>query len=171
MATQINNNIRKSIAPKSHFDDMSALLDPTTPVSFNQGDLMCYDTGTFKLRPIAADADTQHSVGVSRSTVVNGLPKSAYPTAVDASQAPTAIAGPLYGVEVLLTGTAGDAVNPGALIYANPAQDAQSVTVTAPSGASHAIGHYNGPAIAAVVAGQQLNVVLGSRFPDDTLKY
>lgn len=170
MSTPINNNIKKSIAPKSLFDDMQQLL--SSAVSFQQGDLLYLDTSTHLIKPIAAEANTQTLLGVARETVVSGKLASPYQgTAVDAAQGTDAIAGPLFGVEVELTLNTGDALNPGDLVYPAYSVDAQTVTAT-DNGANHdPCGVYNGPAISSATAGQKIIVMLGCNYPARVLKF
>lgn len=169
MATSSNNNIKKSIAPKSLFDDMQSLLDST--ISFNQGDLLYLDTSAHLIKPIAAEANTQTLLGVARETVVSGKLKSPYSTATDAAEGIGAVAGPLFGIEVELTLNTGDALNPGELVYPAYSVDAQTVTAT-DNGANHdPCGVYNGPAISSASAGQKIVVMLGCGYPARVLKF
>lgn len=138
--------------------------------NWNQGDLLCLDTSTHLIKPLSSAADSQTFLGIAVNTVVNGTLKSSYQgTAVDAAESPVSMSGPCSGVVGKMKLHTGDSVNPGDLMYHSLADDVQTVTVTAPSAASHALGVYQGAAITSAPAGTQVEVQLGHRYPADTL--
>jgi hypothetical protein len=162
----MGNKIVRSVAPKTIFADAYALT--STTADFEQCDLMVYDATTKKIIKPAAEADCATFLGVAQVAVVDGKIKSPYQgTAVDAAQAIGALPGPVYGVEVKLVLKTGDALNPGDLVYADPASGARHVQAAG----TKAIGVYQGAAIASAVAGQEIIVLVGARYPLDTLKF
>jgi len=153
MATTPKNRIVQSVAPRSIFPDVSALVDAT--VSYNQGDLLFLDGSL--IAPVTGDADGEFILGIAPQTVVLGKPRSAYQgTAVDAAQAIEALAGPVYGVVAKLKLKVGDSFTPGVLVYAT-AVDAQTVSITG----THPIGIFQGAAVTAV-SGSEGPVLLGA---------
>lgn len=159
MSTPINNIIRGGAQGKSLFD--SALPVLSSAVSYNQGDLIAFDTST-KVLKVAATGDGGEFLGVAVNTVVNGLPKQAYQgTAVDASVGASDMAGPMYGVVASLFLNSGDAFTSGAPVYLTA--DPQTVTVTQP-GSDESIGVFVGPAITPAASGTKGDVKLGLRY-------
>lgn len=151
---KVLNRIVKTVAQNSLFDDATSVIDST--VTFNQGDLLCLDTGL--LRSVVALDDGTKFVGISRQSVVLGKLKSPYSTDVDASVAATHVAGPVFNVNAKLVAKTGDAFTTGCKVYLDGASGTYHVTSTA--GLNTAIGIYQGPAIAAASAGQEIEVYL-----------
>lgn len=159
MATTPINNIVRSVSPKSIFE--SALPVLSSSVSFNQGDLIAFDTTNHILK-VAATGDGANFLGVARNTIVNGLPKSPYQgTAVDASEYPSDIAGPVYGVVAFFTLKTSDTVTPGVKLYLTAS--AQTVTVTQP-GSDAAIGIYQGKGVTSAPAGTLIDVLVTANY-------
>jgi hypothetical protein len=157
MTTPINNIIRGGSQAKSLFDSALPLLNSS--VSYNQGDLIAYDSGSDVLKAVAGSGDSANFLGVAVNTVVNGLPKQAYQgTAVDASTGPSDMEGPVYGVVCSLYLTNGNAFVPGGKVYLTT--DAQTVTSTQP-GSESAIGIFVGPAITPASSGVKGDVKIG----------
>jgi hypothetical protein len=162
------NNIIRSIAPKSLFESAFPVL--STSVTYNQGDLLAFDTSSKILKPISATGDAANCLGVARQTVVSGVVKSPYQgTPVDASQAIEDVAGPVYGVVASLTLKTGDAFNPGDKVYL-VTTDAQTVTSTTNSGGAN-VGIFQGPAVASAAAGQTGAVLIGARYGTTDIKF
>lgn len=152
------NNIVRSVAPKSKFE--SALPVLSTAVSYNQGDLIAFNTSS-KILAVATTGNMANLLGVARQTIVNGVAQSPYQgTAVDASQGISDLAGPVYGVVAFFKTTVGDSYTPGAAVYMGA--DAQTVTVTDP-GSNDSIGIYQGRALTGA-AGVTADVLVGSRY-------
>lgn len=160
MSTPINNIIRGGSQAKSLFE--SALPVLSVAVSYNQGDLLAFDTSA-KVLKVAGTGDSANFLGVAINTVVNGLPKSPYPgTAVDASQGASDMGGPVYGVVASLYLTSGDAFVLGAPVYLT--SDPQTVTVTQPGSAPY-IGLFVGQqAITPAATGTKGDIQLGLRY-------
>lgn len=156
MSTAINNIVR-SVAPKSKFESCIAVL--STAVNYNQGDLIAFDTSA-KVLTVATTANVASLLGVARQTVINGVTKSPYTTAVDASQAIEDVGGPVYGVVAFFNGKVGDAFTPGCAVYLTA--DPQTLTVTDP-GSNDSVGIYQGRA-ATGAAGATIDVLVGSRY-------
>lgn len=158
MATTAVNNIVRSVAPKSKFE--SALPVLSTAVTYNQGDLIAFDTTNKVLIP-AATGNMANLLGVARQTVVAGVVKSPYiGTAVDASTGFSDVAGPVYGVVAFFKTTVGDSFTPGCAVYMGA--DVQTVTVTDP-GSNDSVGIYQGRAFTGA-AGVTADVLVGSRY-------
>lgn len=160
MTTPINNIIRCGAQGKSLFD--SALPVLSSAVTYNQGDLLAFNTSS-KVLKVAATGDGANFLGVAINTVVNGLPKQAYTgTAVDASVGMSDMGGPLYAVVAQLYLTSGDAFVLGAPVYLTA--DAQTITVTQP-GSDPSVGVFVGPsAITPAASGTKGDVKLGLRY-------
>lgn len=169
MTTPINNIIRGGAQGRSIFP--SALPVLSSAVNYNQGDLLCYDGTNHVLIP-AATGNFANFLGVAINTVVNGVAKSPYQgTAVDASTAASDMGGPLYGVVVTLTADTGSNVYPGSPVYISSV-GAQNVTSVDPSSAD-SIGIYMGTqgTIASTTAGQKIDILIGSRYAQNGLRF
>lgn len=165
MSTPTNRVTRVNGNEKSVFPDALNLLTPS--LSFNQGDLLCYDSVAKALKLPSVEGDGATFLGIAPVTVVNGKLASPYPgTAVDAAQAITAVPGPKYGVVAKLVSKTGDAWHPGDAAYLDPGDGVEYVS----SAGTKQIGVYQGPVVASAVAGQKVEVLLGHRFPNDTLE-
>jgi len=92
-----------------------------------------------------AAGDGAAILGISPVTIVAGVLKSPYSTATDASEKPTGIPGPVFGVEASMKLKSGDAFHPGDPIYTSSV-DAATVTITSNG---TAIGHFVGPTVTA----------------------
>lgn len=159
MSTIAQNNIVRQVGLKSMFESAKPVL--STAVTFNQGDLIAFDTTNKVLKAFAASGDGANILGVARNTIVSGvMPSPIQGTAVDASQAIEDLAGPGYGVVAFFKATAGDTWNPGDAVYGS-LTDAQTVQKTA---LGSSIGIYQGSAIASAVAGQSILVLVGARY-------
>ncbi|MBX4188338.1 MAG: hypothetical protein KW793_04375 [Candidatus Doudnabacteria bacterium] len=160
MSTPINNIIRGGSQAKSLFT--SALPVLSSAVTYNQGDLIAFNTST-KVLKVAATGDGANILGVAVNTVVSGLPKSPYQgTAVDASQGASDMEGPVYGVVASLYLTSGDAFVLGAPVYLTA--DPQTVTVTQP-GSDPSIGVFVGQAaITPAASGTKGDIQIGLRY-------
>jgi hypothetical protein len=156
------NNIVRSVAPKSLFE--SALPVLSTAVTYNQGDLIAFDTTNHILKPVAASGDATNLLGVARQTVVSGKIASPYQgTAVDASQAIEDFAGPVYGIVASLVLTTGDTISSGQKVYLTTS-DPQTVTVTDTFGGGHNVGIYQGKAITSAPSGTFIDVLVGASY-------
>lgn len=160
MTKPINNIIRGGAQGKSLFDSALPVLDST--VSYNQGDLIAFNTSSNILKT-AATGDGANFLGVAINTVVNGLPKQPYQgTAVDASVGASDMGGPLYSVVASLFLTTGDAYNLGDEVYLT--SDPQTVTSVQP-GSDKSIGVYVGQTtIASAASGTKGDIKLGLRY-------
>lgn len=153
MPTTPKNRIVQSVAPKTVFPEASAVVDAT--VSYNQGDLLCLDSGL--LKAVTGDADGATILGIAPQTVVSGKPKAVYSgTAVDAAAAIEALSGPVYGVVAKLKLKTGDTFNPGDLVYCSSV-DAQTVSSTG----TNQIGIFQDPTIVGA-AGVEGRILLGA---------
>lgn len=164
MSTPINNIVRGGAQGRTLF--MSALPVLTTAVSFNQGDLLAYDTVNHRLKA-AATGDGANILGVAPVTIVNGLAPSPYQgTAVDASQGISDIAGPQYGVVASFTLDTGSTLQPGAPVYLS-VNGPQYVSTVQGGGTDKYVGLYVGPAVTSSAAGTKGDVLVGCRYNCD----
>ena len=165
MANLPKNTLARTIAPKTLFPDIKAVVNSSS--TWAEGDLLIFDVATGLLKLPVAEADGAKLVGVSPIAVQNGKPPKVYITDVDASAAIPAQMGPVYGnaYRVILKG--GDALVPGAMVYLDPASGAQNVQAAG----TKAIGVYYGPAITAAAGGSVIEVVIGARYPTDSLVF
>lgn len=155
----------KIIAPKQLIADAKPVV--SSAVNFAQGDILILDTSTALLRAPTAEAECSAFIGLAAIDVVSGKPASPYSTAVDAAAAIPALDGPLYGNTFNMVAKTGDAFTPGCKVYAHIATGSRGVSVSG----TKAIGIYQGKAIASAAAGQEIECLIGARFPDDVLKF
>lgn len=162
--SQSRNNITREVSRKSLFPDASPLI-PTT-LSYNQGDLLYFDSSTKRIKLAAAESEASTLLGVAVQKIVEGIPAQPYNTATSASQAQGALPGPAYGVIVSLYLKNGDALARGSLVYADPVTGAQNVQAAG----TKAIGLYQG---ANITGGTDtlIEVLLGARYPSDSLVF
>lgn len=143
MPTTSRNTIVRQVAPSATIADLTNFV--SSACTWNQGDILYFDTGTNLVKAVTADADGATVLGVAVQAVVSGKPKPVYSgTAVDAATAIEALAGPLHGVEIKVKLKNGDVFTPGAAVYAT-AVDAQTVS----SAGVNAIGFYVGATVTA----------------------
>jgi len=156
----------KIISPKQIIADAKPIVDSS--VSFAQGDILILDTSTHLLRAPTAEAECSAFIGIAALDISSGKPLSPYiGTAVDAALAVPALDGPLYGNTYKMVAKTGDAFYPGDMVYAHIATGARGVSVSG----TKAIGVYQGKAIASAAAGQEIECLIGARFPNDALKF
>lgn len=155
-------------------DSMKALFESGINLvgsgsNFNQGDLMCYDTGTNLIRPVAALTDAVTFLGMSAVKVVNGILAGPYTGLSDLTSVPQpqAFIGPIYGVRASMILNTGDTFTDGVKVYLTDGQNCQTVTVTDSASAGNYIGVYAGPTLTAA-AGQEGIIKLGLRYPSAT---
>jgi hypothetical protein len=154
MATTAKNRIVRQVAPNSCVPDLTNLV--SSACTWNQGDLLYLDTATHLVKPLDSDGHAQYQLGIAVQTVVAGKPKAVYTgTAVDASTAIEALAGPVFHVVAKLKLKSGDSFVPGAVVYYGG--DAQTVSVTG----TYDVGVYQGPALTAA-SGSEGNVYLSA---------
>jgi hypothetical protein len=164
MTTPINNIVRGGAQGRSIFSSVLPVL--TTAVSYNQGDLIAFDTGNHRLKT-AVTGDGANILGVAINTIINGLPASPYQgTAVDASEGLSDMGGPLFGVVASLILDTGSTLNPGDKVYISTV-GAQNVSTVQGGGTDKYIGLYVGPAITSSAAGTKGDILVGARYNAD----
>lgn len=162
MATKARNTIVRQVAPNSAIADLTNFV--SSACTWNQGDILFYDTATNLVKPVASDANGATCMGVAVNTVISGKPAPVYQgTAVDAAVSAQSLAGPVFGCEVKLKLKTGDSFTPGAAIYATSV-DAQTVSVSG----TNAIGFYVGPAVTG--AGADGICRIGNRLLEGTVQ-
>ena len=161
------NTLRRKIATKSLFE--SALAALSSDVSFNQGDLLYFDTSGKLINTLTQESDAATFLGIAPVTVVNGKIPSPYSTPVDGSRAITEIPGPQYGDVHAVLGKPGDAFTEGCAVYASPTDGDRYVSVSG----TKQIGIYNGAAVTAASSDTPTTVecLIGARYPNDVLKF
>lgn len=159
------NTIVRSVAPKSVFEDATDLHSST--IDYDQGDFLVYDAATQLLKKPTLETEGVTMLGIGPQTIVDGQPKSPYQgTAVDASQKTPRLVGPTYGVVARCVAKTGDTFLRGGLVYLDPATGGRGVS----SAGTKAIGVYQGEQVTAV-AGQEIECLIGARYPGDTLQF
>ena len=144
MSTLPTNRVVRSVNPNSAFAEIKGLL--SSAININQGDLCWYDIATHLVKPTTGAAgDGAAILGISPVTIVSGVLKSPYSTATDASEKPSGVPGPVFGVEASMKLKSGDVFHPGDLVYTS-AVDAATVSVTANG---TAVGMFVGPQVTA----------------------
>lgn len=159
------NSLARKIATKTVMEDASKFV--SSAISFNQGDLLYLDTTNHLIKHLAAETDAVTFVGIAPVTIVSGLYPSIYNTDVDASLKTPALPGPEYGDVHRVNLKAGDAVTPGVALFADPASGNRNVSITG----TKQIGVYQGKALTAPAGGVDVEMLVGCRFPNDTLKF
>lgn len=167
MASTSQNNVVRSVSPKSLFESALAVL--SSSVSYNQGDLLAFDNTNKVVKAVTGDGQSANLLGVARQKVVNGVVASPYSTSNDSSQAIEDNAGPVYGVVCFFTLTTGDAFNPGDKVYVTTT-NAQTVTSTNP-GSGKQVGIFQDKAVASAAAGQTGLVLVGAWFSKSDIGY
>lgn len=162
-ATTASDRIVRGGPGKSLFDDCSNV---TAGVTWNQGDLIAFDTSAHKLKVVTAQTDAANIVGIADNTIVSGKLAGPYDGLAGNNTASIGplFSGPKYGVVASLKLLSGDAFTTGCPVYLTTASDAQTVTVTAPS-TNDPIGIYQGPAVTAS-SGSVGPVLIGCRYPN-----
>lgn len=151
---------------KSLFENGKVAAGTST---WNQGDIMCFDTSTHVIRAVAATGDAVTLIGVADNSVVSGKLLGPYTglTATNAAEVGPGFAGPKYGVVANPILNTGDAFAIGAKVYLIDALSCQTVSSTDP-GDHNYIGIYQGPAVTSAAAGQKGPVLIGARYPSAT---
>ena len=165
MATQNKNTITRSVSPASVFE--SAINQISSACTWNQGDMLYFDTGTNLIKPVAAEADGQYFLGIARQAIVSGVEPQPYTTLTSGAQAIVDIGGPLYGVVAVVSLNSGDSFTPGCAVYCGPSDtNAQTVQVAG----TYAVGIYQGVAITAA-SSDVGEVYFGHRYPGNVLSF
>lgn len=134
--------------------------------TWNQGDLICFDSGALGLRPVSATGDGLTIVGIADNVVVSGKLAGPYDglTAVNAAQSTPGFVGPKYGVVARMKLHLGDAFTMGCKVYLSNGDDCQTVSVTNPGDGNY-VGIFQDLPVASAVAGQTAACLLGARYP------
>jgi hypothetical protein len=161
------NTIVKQISEKQIFPNILGYV--SSAVTFNQGDYLIFDPVNSLVRAATAEAEAASGLGIAALSISSGQPISPYQgTAVDAAQAAPAMNGPLYGDSALMVLKTGSTLALGAPVYLDIATGNQGVAASG----TKAIGVYVGQsAITSSAAGLQVEVLIGARYPNDTLKF
>lgn len=157
------SRIVKEINKSSMFDAAKPYI--SSAISWNQGDLIYFDTADQLLKPLTVEANATGAVGIADFAIISGRAVSPIQgTAVDAAQAIAEVPGPLFNVVARMKLTTGDTFTAGCLVYA-AGTDPQMIS----SSGTKAIGIFNGPAVTSVPSGTEGEALLGHRYPADTL--
>jgi hypothetical protein len=161
------NTIVREVGRKSIFE--SAINVISSAVSINQGDLVVFDDTANLLKLPSAETEGSTFLGVMMVSIASGKligPYTGIPDAVTTAGI-NDVPGPAYGVVAKCVAKTGIALAPGDSIYLDPATGTRGVTNTG----TKIIGIYQGATVASASAGQEIEVLLGSRHNGDTLKY
>lgn len=160
------NTITRSVSKGSIFESAKAIHDAT--ITYNQGDLLCFDSSAHLIKIPAVEGDGSTFLGVATESVTSGKLNSPYTTAVDAAAAISDVPGPAYGVIAKCRLKPSDTLNPGDLVYLYPT-DSRGVQASG----TKAIGVYQGATVtgAPSTSYTEVEVLLGHRYPGDTLAF
>jgi len=161
------NTLRRKIATKSAFESAKAVI--ASDVSFDQGDLLYFNTSTDKISRLSSEGDAATFLGIAPVTISNGKIPSPYSTPVDASRAIADIPGPQYGDIHACLLKPGDTLAAGDNVYASPSDGNRYVSVSG----TKAIGIYQGGAVTGASSDTPttVEILIGCRYPNDTLKF
>jgi hypothetical protein len=161
------NTIVREVGRKSIFE--SAINVVSSAVSINQGDLVVFDDTANLLKLPSAETEGSTFLGVMMVSIASGKLVSPYTGIPDAvtTSAINDVPGPAYGVIAKCVAKTGIALTPGDSIYLDPATGTRGVTNTG----TKIIGIYQGATVASATAGQEIEVLIGSRHNGDTLKF
>lgn len=163
MAAYGTNNVNTQVGGRTLFPDVKYFTNSS--ISYNQGDLLIFDTANNVVRAASAESECASFLGIAALDVVNGYPRSPYSTQVDGSQGIVAIPGPQYGDTFNMVLQTGSTLAPGAAIYGKPvAVGVEPNTLVAATG-TYQIGIYQGGAITSSAAGTMIEVLIGARWP------
>ena len=158
------NNLVRAVALKSLFESAKAVIDST--ITIDQGQHCWFDSSTHLIKPVTAETQSAHYIGVSRVKIVAGKVASPYNTDVVASQAISDVPGPQFGGVFKCTLKTGDSLAPGALVGLDPATGIDGVTATI---TTNSIGIYQGPAISSAAAGTKVEILVGCQHPNSNI--
>ncbi len=165
------NTIVKEVRIGQVVPDMTNFMSATLS-TFKQGDLLILDTTSSCIRAATAESEMTGLLGVATIDVTLGVPPAVYSTDVDASVGVPALNGPIFGMTAKMLVVGSVALAPGQSMYATPASGARYVQpLNAAATGTKIIGTYQGPTISSTVAGSEVEVLIGSRYPGDTLKF
>lgn len=165
------NTVVKEVRIGQLFPDMTNLMGALA--TMKQGELVIFDSTSKVLRAATAESELSTLVGIAAVDVTAGVVASPYTTDVDAAQGTPALPGPLFGMTARFILTTGVNLAKGEVMYGQPASGARYVMPIGSGAASgtKAIGIYQGGTVTSSAAGLEVEVLLGCRYPDDTLKF
>lgn len=161
-ATTGKNRIFRSENPRSLFESAKNVV--TSASSWQQGDLLAYDTSSHIVRVVSSTADSANFLGIADNVVSSGKLVGPYSglTKTDASEALGDLHGPVYGVEGMMKLKSGDVFTSGLKVYLANGADTQTVSSVDPGDANH-IGIYVGPTVTAG-SGSEGPCLIGARY-------
>ena len=163
----VNPTVRR-VATKSRFPDATNVVSSSS--NWQNGDLLAWDATNNIINSAESLTDNGALIlGVAVQSVTDGVVNDPYEGLTDVTPAAGALAGPEYGDVVSLQGKSGDTFTPGCYVYPDYTSSATR-QVTSASGSLHAIGIYQGAQITAG-ASTNIEVLMGCRFPNDTLEF
>lgn len=160
------NNVKFSVRLSSVFEDVVPSLIPTdSKGTWNQGDLLVWDSVNQLVRVASDEASMVTFLGVARQSLVTGQPIQPY-TTLSTAPARENVAGPQFGGVFNFYLKTGDTFTAGAPVYAYTAGGNNYIT----SGGTKAIGVFQGPTVTAS-AGDVGSALIGHRYPNDSLQF
>lgn len=159
------NTLAREVATKTLFVNIASKVDAT--ISFLQGDHLIFDAATKLVRKPTVETEGNTYLGIAPVTIVNGKYPASYNTDVDASVSTPALPGPQYGSVHKVILKAGDAVVEGQTLFLDPASSSRGVQTAG----TKAVGVYQGKALTAAVGGTEVEMLVGTRYPDDSLDF
>ncbi len=73
LSTKNADPVFRSDSVKSLFENGIDFIDTTTTSTWNQGDFLCYDVSTNKIRPVAATTDAETILGKAVQAIIKGV--------------------------------------------------------------------------------------------------
>lgn len=168
-STSSANRIYVSVDPKSLFERAEDVL--SSSVTYNQGDLLAFDTSSKILKVVSTTADADNFLGIANNVVYQGKLVGPYTglTQTNAAEAIGQVLGPVYGVVANMKLLSGDAFTPGCKVYLAWTGDSQTVTSSDPGDGKN-IGIYNGPSVTAGATSQG-PCLIGARYGMGALNF
>lgn len=161
------NTVRRVIATKMIFPDIKGLLASSADI--DAGDLVVFDDATNRVVKPAAETEAATFLGVMPISIRSGKMVGPYTglTDVDAAVAAGAMLGPQYGDVHACILKSGDTLAPGDRVYLDPTVGPRVVAAAG----TKSVGVYQGNAAVTGDGTLEIEVLMGSRFPNDTLKF
>ena len=162
-STYGKNTVIRQIREGSLIPDVKNFTNSS--ISYNQGDLLIFDTSNNVVRAASAESECASFLGIAALDVVSGFPRSPYVTQVDASQGVSSMQGPIYGDSFGMVLQTGTTMSPGAAIYGSPVAVGTEPNNIVSATGTYQIGVYLGPTVTTSAAGLVVEVLIGARWP------
>ncbi len=159
-----SNKVARRVARNTIIADIALFVGASS--TWNQGDLLIFDTTNKIVAKAAVQSDGANFLGISPVTISKGVLASGYSTDTDAALGYASLPGPEFGDEYFVQLKAGDAVTPGCALYLAPLTGANVVSTVG----NKQVGVYIGPNYVAPTGNGTIVAKLFGCYPDGTLK-